>query len=138
MINKDITIDFLNSKVNTNMTKEIGIQYTEIGDDFICGTMPVDKFTRQPYGVLHGGASVVLAESLGSIGSNMAVDQSKYYCVGQSINANHIRGVKEGKVYGRAECIHFGRKTHVWEIRINNEEGKLVCSSRLTVAVVEK
>ena len=120
------------------MTKEIGIEYTEIGEDYICGTMPVDKFTRQPYGMLHGGASVVLAESLGSVGSFLAVDQERFICVGQSINANHIRGVKEGKVYARAECIHFGRKTHVWEIRIKNEEGKLVCSSRLTVAIVEK
>ena len=138
MIREDITPEILNSKFNTLMTKNIGIEYTEIGTDYICGKMPVNEMTQKPFGILHGGASVVLAESLGSIGSHMIIDQQKSYCVGQSINANHIRSVKSGYVYGKAICIHAGRKTHIWEIRITNEEDKLVCTSRLTVAVIPK
>lgn len=138
MIRKDITPEIINEKYNTFLTKHIGIVYTDIGEDYICGKMPVDERTKQPYGILHGGASVVLAESLGSIGSNMMVDLEKEYCVGQAIDANHIRPVTEGFVYGKAICIHKGKKTHIWEIKINNEAGKLVCASRLTMAVIEK
>lgn len=138
MIRKDITPQILNAKFNSLMTKEIGIEYTEIGELHICGKMPVDKMTQQPFGILHGGASVVLAESLGSIGSNMMIDQETHYCVGLEVNANHIRSVKDGFVYGRADCVHAGRKTHIWEIKINNQAGKLVCTSRLTVAVMPK
>ena len=116
----------------------IGIEITEITDDSIKGKMPVDHRTKQPAGILHGGASVVLAESLGSIASNLTVDQTKYYCVGLDVNANHIRPVNKGYVYGTTIPIHIGKKTHVWGIEIKNEEGKLVSISRLTMAVIEK
>lgn len=116
----------------------IGIEITELTDNSIKGKMPVDKRTRQPAGILHGGASVVLAESLGSIASNLIIDNTKYYCVGLDVNANHIRPADKGYVYGAATPIHIGKKTHVWSIEIKNEEDKLVCISRLTMAVVEK
>jgi 1,4-dihydroxy-2-naphthoyl-CoA hydrolase len=114
----------------------IGIQITEIGPDFLRGTMPVDERTHQPYGRLHGGASCVLAESLGSMASALCTDPKTAFCVGLEINANHLRGVREGTVTGTARPIHVGRTTQVWDIRIEDEEGKLVCVSRLTVAVV--
>lgn len=100
--------------------------------------MPVDARTRQPYGILHGGASVVLAETLGSMASNFCVDQSKYVCVGLEINANHVKSVAEGFVYGKAQAVHIGKKTHIWDIRIVNEKKELVCISRLTIAVLDK
>lgn len=114
----------------------LGIEITEIGDNYICGKMPVDSRTVQPYGILHGGASVVLAESLGSIGSHYVVDNSIYAAVGLDINANHLRPVRSGFVYGKATPIHLGRKNHVWDIEITNERNKLVCKSRLTMAIV--
>jgi 1,4-dihydroxy-2-naphthoyl-CoA hydrolase len=138
VIRKDITPEIINSKYNKYLTELIGIEYTDIGEDYICGKMPVDDRTKQPFGILHGAASVVLAESLGSIGSNMIVDLDKYYCVGQAVDASHIRPMTEGFVYGRATCIHNGKKTHIWEIKITNEEGKLVCVSKLTVAVIKR
>ncbi len=138
IFNPKITLDLINGDLNKNMTQLLGIEYTEIGDDFICGKMPVDEKTKQPMGLLHGGASVVLAESLGSVASNFCVDFETEYCVGLEINANHVRGVKSGFVYGKATAIHVGRKTHLWDIDITNEEGKLVCKSRLTIAVVKK
>lgn len=138
MINAKITPEFLNKNYNTNMTAFLGIEYTEVGEDYICGKMPVDERTRQPIGILHGGASVVLAETLGSVASNFNIDLTKQYCVGLDINANHIRSVTEGFVYGRAEAVHIGSKTHVWEIRITNEADQLVCTSRLTVVVLER
>jgi len=113
----------------------IGIEITEIGDDYLAGKMPVDHRTTQPMGLLHGGASCVLAESLGSMAGAMCVDLSKQYVVGLEINANHIRGVKSGWVYGKATPIHLGRATQVWDIKIVNEEQKLVCISRLTLSV---
>lgn len=113
----------------------LGIVVTEIGDDYLCGTMPVDKRTHQPFGILHGGASVVLAESLGSLAANLCVEPGKQYCVGLDINANHLRSVSSGNVTGTARPIHVGRTTHVWEIDIRNEEDKRVCISRLTMAV---
>lgn len=137
MIRQDITPEILNTQYNTNMTKALGIEYTEVGKDYICGKMPVTENTKQPFGLLHGGASVVLAESLGSIGSNMMVDTDVNHCVGQEINANHVRSATEGFVYGKAICIHKGRTNHIWEIKITNEEDKLVCASRLTIAVIK-
>ena len=113
----------------------IGIEITDIGDDYLAGKMPVDKRTWQPMGLLHGGASCVLAESLGSMAGSLCVDMSKQYVVGLEINANHIRGVKSGYVYGTAKPIHLGRSTQVWDIQIVNEDKKLVCVSRLTLAV---
>lgn len=116
----------------------LGIEIMEIGDQSIKGKMPVDHRTKQPAGILHGGASVVLAESLGSIASNLIIDQDKFYCVGLDVNANHIRPVDKGYVFGTATPIHIGKKTHVWNIEIKNQANKLVCISRLTMAVIEK
>ncbi len=138
MINPSVTIEMLNHKFNNNMTKFLGIEYTAIGADFIAGKMPVSDKTKQPMGLLHGGASVVFAESLGSLASNLAVDHEKQYCVGLEVNANHIKSARDGFVYGYAKAIHFGKKTHVWQIDITNEDKKLVCTSRLTVAVINK
>ncbi len=138
MIPSHFTPAFINEKLNTNMTKFLGIEYTEVGEDFLCAKMPVDERTQQPFNMLHGGASVVLAESLGSLGANLCVNQEKEYCVGLEVNANHIRGVKSGWVYGKATAVHIGQSTHVWEIRIHDEQEKLVCISRLTMAVVKK
>jgi len=120
------------------MGDHIGIEFTEIGDNYLKARMPVDHRTQQPYGLLHGGASATLAETMGSIASALAVDQSQYNCVGLEINANHIRGVKEGYVFGTALPLHIGRTTHVWEIKIYDQWEKLVCVSRLTVAILKK
>jgi 1,4-dihydroxy-2-naphthoyl-CoA hydrolase len=120
------------------MAKHLGMEFIEIGADFIRGRMPVDDRTHQPYGILHGGASVALAETLGSTGATLAIDPDKYRCVGQEINANHIRGISSGFVIGTARPLHVGRRSHVWEIRITDERDKLVCISRLTMAILEK
>ncbi len=138
MIDLNITVDDLNQKYNINMTQHLGIIYTEIGKDFVSGKMPVDKRTKQPMGLLHGGASVVLAETLGSVASNLCVNQTKYACVGLEINANHIKSATEGFVHGTAKAVHIGRKTHIWEIKITNDNDNLVCISRLTVAIIDK
>jgi 1,4-dihydroxy-2-naphthoyl-CoA hydrolase len=116
----------------------LGIEFTEIGENFLKARMPVDERTRQPYGLLHGGASVALAETLGSVASAYVVDQSQYYCVGLEINANHMRGVREGYVVGTASPLHLGKTTHVWDIRIHDEKGNLICISRLTVAILRR
>jgi 1,4-dihydroxy-2-naphthoyl-CoA hydrolase len=132
---KDLKVqDILGFGRNT-MAEHIGIEFTELGEDFIKARMPVDHRTNQPYGLLHGGASAVLAETLGSIGSALVVDHSKFFCVGLEINANHIRSAKQGFVTGIATPLNLGRQIHVWEIKIYNEENKLTCVSRLTVAV---
>jgi 1,4-dihydroxy-2-naphthoyl-CoA hydrolase len=115
----------------------LGIELIELGKNYLKGKMPVDSRTKQPTGVLHGGASVAFAESLGSIAGNLVVDMNLFTCVGLEINANHLRPVSEGFVYGIASPLHLGRKTQVWTIEIQNEEGKLVCISRLTLAVIE-
>lgn len=119
------------------MVAHLGIELTELGDDFLKGTMPVDERTKQPVGLLHGGASVTLAETLGSIAANLAVDQSGFYCVGLEINANHLRAVPNGTVTGIARPVHLGRTTHVWEIKISHGND-LICISRLTMAVLAK
>ncbi|MDQ3050315.1 MAG: hotdog fold thioesterase [Bacteroidota bacterium] len=120
-----------------NMLEHLGIEITDLGDDYIKGRMPVDHRTVQPMNILHGGASVALAESLGSIGAYLTVDPEKYHCVGMEINANHLRPVSSGFVYGTAKPLHIGGKTQVWSIEIVNENNKLVCISRITMAVVE-
>lgn len=120
------------------MGEHLDIVYTAIGDDFLEGTMPVDHRTKQPFGLLHGGASVVLAESLGSLAANLCIDTNTQYCVGLDINSNHIRSVRSGRVRGRASIIHIGKKTQVWEIRIFDENDQLVNISRLTMAVLYK
>lgn len=116
----------------------LGIEITEIGEDFVRGRMPVDQRTHQPYGLLHGGASVVLAESLGSIGAGLVVAGSGARVVGLEVNANHLRAVKSGWVTGTARALHIGRSTQVWEIRLENDAGELSCIARLTMAVVQK
>lgn len=116
----------------------IGLEFTELGDDYVRGRLPVDKRTHQPFGILHGGASVVLAETLGSTGAGLVIDPEKYRCVGQEINANHVRGVASGFVIGTARPYHIGRRSQVWEIRITDERDKLVCISRLTMSVLDR
>ena len=138
MISPDISIDSLNAMGKGNMVEHLGIEFTEINTDGLTARMPVDHRTNQPMGLLHGGASVVLAETVGSVASQLCVDTEKYYCVGLDIKANHLKAVTHGFVYGMAKALHIGRRTHVWEIRIVNEKQQLVCISRLTMAVVEK
>jgi 1,4-dihydroxy-2-naphthoyl-CoA hydrolase len=120
------------------MATHIGIVFTAWDENSLTATMPVDVRTHQPMGILHGGASVVLAESLGSISSHMIIDRSKHMAVGLEINANHLRPVKRGAVTGTCRPIHLGGRTHVWDIRIVDDRGRLVCISRLTVAIVAK
>jgi 1,4-dihydroxy-2-naphthoyl-CoA hydrolase len=121
-----------------NMPLHLGIEFTELGADFLRGRMPVNERTRQPFGILHGGASVALAETLGSVAAGLVVDPDKYRVVGQEINANHVRAVSDGFVIGTTRPFHLGRRSHVWEIRIEDERQRLVCISRITMAVVEK
>lgn len=130
------SMETLNRLVSNTAVSALGIEYTELGDDYLRGTMPVERRTMQPAGILHGGASVLLAESLGSQAAYMCVDAKTQRCVGLEINANHIRAVTSGTVVGTARPLHLGRTTHVWEIRIETEEGKLVCISRLTMAIL--
>lgn len=138
LFTKNITTDQLNKMSTSTMVEHLGIVFTEIGDDYISATMPVDHRTHQPYGLLHGGASVALAETLGSVAAHCCVDTSIQYCVGLDINANHVKGIKEGIVTGTTRPIHIGKRTHVWEIRITNEKKELICISRITMAVIDK
>ncbi|OIQ96002.1 esterase YdiI [mine drainage metagenome] len=135
---KDISIAQLNQLNKNNLGEHLGILFTEIGDNYLKATMPVDHRTTQPYGLLHGGASVALAETLGSVASALVIDTDKNICVGLEINANHVRGVKSGIVKGIVTPIHIGASTHVWEIKIFDDKEKLICVSRLTVAVLQK
>lgn len=132
-----IEISSLN-KMSKNMVSLLDIQFTEITDDSLTASMPVDHRTQQPFGILHGGASVVLAETVGSVASNLVIGQGDFLPVGLEINANHLRPVTEGRVFAKCTPIHIGKKSHVWDIRITNDEGKMVCVSRLTVAIIEK
>lgn len=135
---QEFRVEDLNSFSKKTLSQVLDIKITAIGDDFLQGTMPVDERTHQPAGILHGGASVALAESLGSVASYLVIDREKFICVGLEINANHIRSVKSGTVTGTAKPVHLGGKTHIWNIEIVNEEGKLVCISRLTMAILPK
>lgn len=130
------SLEELNKMRKNTMLDVLGIEVTGIAEDYLEATMPVDARTHQVYGILHGGASVVLAETLGSIGGMLTVDPARFYCVGLDINANHIRAVRSGIVKGTARPVHTGRSTQVWHIEIKTEEGELVCISRLTLAVV--
>lgn len=132
---KEFTLDSINTS-GENLVKHLGIEFTAFGDDYLEATMPVDARTHQPYGILHGGASVVLAETIGSLAGYLCLEGDKQITVGQEINANHIRSVKSGYVTGIGKPIHLGRSSQVWSIEIKNEEGKLVAISRLTLAVV--
>lgn len=138
MHKNSITLDTLNEWRKNTMVEHLGIEITEFGEGFICGKMPVDHRTHQPMGLLHGGASVALAETLASIGANIHVDQTKKACVGLEINANHVRSVREGWVYGKSTALHLGKTTQVWETKITTETGDTVCISRMTVAVIDK
>ena len=128
----------INDSIQNTMTSTIGIEITDIGDDFICGKMPVDERTTQPFGLLHGGASVALAETLGSIGGGIKVYSNNETVVGIEINANHLKSVRDGWVYGKATPIRIGKKIQVWNIEITNEDDDLICVSRLTLAVISK
>ena len=128
----------INESLQNTMTSAIGIEITDIGDDFISGKMPVDERTVQPFGLLHGGASAALAETLGSIAGGIKVYSNNETVVGIEINANHLKSAREGWVYGKATPIRIGKKIQVWDIRITNESDELVCVSRLTLAVVIK
>ena len=132
------TIEDLNANREGTLIANLGILFTEIGADFVRGTMPVDTRTVQPYGLLHGGASVALAETLGSMGAAMCVDAADYQVVGQEINANHVRAARGGLVTGTARAVHLGGRTHVWTIDIVNDAQKLVCISRITMAVIKR
>jgi len=136
--NKDLRIEHFFQLEKGTMAENIGIEWTELGDNFVKATMPVDHRTIQPYGLLHGGASCVLAETIGSVASAMVVDHSKFRCYGIEINANHIRGVNTGFVTGVATPLHLGSTIHVWDIKIHDEKEKLLCVSRITVAIIPK
>jgi 1,4-dihydroxy-2-naphthoyl-CoA hydrolase len=136
--NKQLNVDMIRGFGRQTMTEHLGLEWVEVGPDFMKAKLPVDHRTIQPYGLLHGGASCVLAETLGSVASAMMVDHDKYYCVGLEINANHIRSAKQGYVTGIVTPLHIGNSTHVWDIKIHDENNKLICVSRLTVAVIPR
>jgi 1,4-dihydroxy-2-naphthoyl-CoA hydrolase len=134
---QNITLEALNSMAKNTLAETIGIEFITIGDDFLEAKMPVDHRTHQPFGLLHGGASVALAETLGSVAAACCIDVTKQFCVGLEINANHVKGAKSGFVKGTTKPIHIGKQTQVWEIRITNEKNELVCISRITIAVLD-
>jgi 1,4-dihydroxy-2-naphthoyl-CoA hydrolase len=133
---QDVTLETLNTLSHGTALSHMGIEFTDIGDDWLRATMPVDGRTRQPAGILHGGASVLLAETLGSVASTLCVDRTEFACVGLEISANHLRSVQSGHVTGTARPLHIGRSTHVWDIRIETPDARLVCASRFTVCVI--
>jgi 1,4-dihydroxy-2-naphthoyl-CoA hydrolase len=136
---KDYQLDYLDGLRNANMGEHIGFEFLEVGSDFLKGSLPVDQRTTQPFGILHGGASCVLSESLGSVAAWMTIDPEKYRAVGLEINCNHIRAVTEGTVIGTCTPMHVGRRTQVWQTDITEEAtGKRVAISRLTVAIIEQ
>ena len=135
---RNYTLEELEAICKNTIHDVLGIRVTEIGADYLCAEMPVDRRTHQPAGILHGGASVVLAESLGSLASSMVIDTNKFHCAGLDVNANHIRSISSGTVFGKVTPLHLGRTTHVWSIDIVNEDGKRICFARLTVAILSK
>lgn len=133
---KTITLEKIKDFGRNSMAGFLGMEWTAIGDDFLQMSMPVNEKTKQPYGFMHGGASCSLAETVGSVASALVIDLDKFYCVGLEINANHLRSVTDGLVIGKALPLHLGKTTHVWDIKIYDESQKLVCVSRLTVAII--
>jgi 1,4-dihydroxy-2-naphthoyl-CoA hydrolase len=133
-----VTLEQLQESVRNTLSEHLGIRYTEIGEDYLRATMPVDARTHQPAGVLHGGASLALAESVGSVGANLCIDMTTQVCVGQEINANHLRPVASGLVTATGRPWHVGSRSQVWHIEIADERGKLVCVSRLTMAILTR
>jgi 1,4-dihydroxy-2-naphthoyl-CoA hydrolase len=136
--NKNISLDQFPDWGKNTLGNHIGIKFIEIGNDFLKASMPVDERTKQPYGLLHGGASVALAETIGSVASALVVDTEKFICVGLEINANHVRSVREGFVIATCTPLHLGSSTHVWDIKIHDEKERLICVSRITVAILIK
>lgn len=132
---REIDLDTLNERGNDTLSDLLGIQFTEVGDDYLKATMPVDERHRQPIGIMHGGASCVFAETVGSTAANFCVDFERYFCVGLDINTNHVRSIKAGEVTATTKPYHIGQTTQVWGIEIHNSEGKLISISRLTMAV---
>ncbi len=135
---KDIRLEQLDGLLGNTMASFLGLKFTEIGPDFLRMSMPVNEKTVQPYGYIHGGANCVLIETVGSIASALIIDISKEYCVGIEINANHLRSVTKGQVVGTAKPLHLGRTTHVWEVKIHDEDQKLSCAGRITVAILQR
>ena len=133
-----VDLDQLNSYQQDTLISRLGIRFTGVGEDWLAASMPVDARTKQPAGILHGGASVALAETLGSTGANLCVDREKQLCVGLEINANHLRAMREGEVRGVARPLHIGGSTQVWEIRISDAEDRPVCVSRITMSVLDR
>jgi 1,4-dihydroxy-2-naphthoyl-CoA hydrolase len=135
---RPVTVEALNESMHGTLGEVLGIVVTDVGPDHICGTMPVDRRTIQPFGLLHGGASVALAETLGSLGASLSIDLEHQICVGQEINANHVRAARKGTVTGTARPLHLGARSQVWDIRIVDDAQRLVCVARLTMAVLER
>ena len=133
-----VNLETLNTVNLNSLAGQLGIEFIEVGDDFLTARMPVDERTKQPFGILHGGASAALAETVGSVAATLCIDMTQQYAVGLDINANHLKSVRSGFVYGTARPVHLGRRTHVWEIKITDEAQKLVCISRLTLMIVDK
>ena len=133
-----VTPEILNRFTTNTMVKHLDIRFIDIGEDYIQGSMPVDHRTIQPAGILHGGASVTLAETLGSVAANLCIDPTEKICVGMEINANHVKTVSAGRVIGTVKPVHLGTSTQIWEIHIRDEQGKLICISRITLAVLDK
>lgn len=137
MIDTRIKIEDLNQRSLLNMGQTIGIEFVEVNKDYLVARMPVDHRTRQPLGLLNGGASAALAETVGSLAAYLSIDRSQYYCLGLEIKSNHLRPVAEGWVYGTAKPVHIGRRTHLWQIEIKDEQGRMVNLSTLTMAIIE-
>lgn len=135
---KNYDLDELNQLGQNTMAEHLDMKFVEIGENYLVMSMPVDHRTHQPYGLLHGGASAALAETVGSVASSMCIDHQIQSCLGLEINCNHIRGVSSGFIYAKAINIHLGRSTHIWDIRIQDEKDKLICISRLTVAIINQ
>ena len=136
--NKDLSIDNFGHSGKNTMSEHLGIEWIELGENFLKARMPVDHRTKQPYGLLHGGASCVLIETIGSLASAMVIDTARFQCVGLEINANHVHSATDGYVTGIAAPLHLGKSTHVWDIKLYNEDNKMICIGRLTVAIIEK
>ncbi len=136
--NKNLTLADFDGMSRNTLDNHLGIELTEIGPDYLKATMPVDHRTKQPYGLLHGGASLVLAETLGSFGAAMVIDLNEFICVGQEINANHLKSVRSGFVTGISRPIHIGSTSQVWDIKIYDDQERIICISRITVAVMKK
>lgn len=138
MIDPELTVERLNQQNKGTMGGHLGIEFIEVGEDFIKAKMPVDHRTQQPYGLLHGGATAALAETLGSVGAMSVIDRETHFCVGLEINTNHMKSARDGYVTGVARPVHIGSKTQVWEIKVINDKEELISLSRITIMVLKK